>query len=77
MPRQALHPADYPFFDYGRLTFSLCIVAAEGDPAAGGIVEQCREIYARIGKLLASGGSGLDAVVKTTEFVTPAVREAA
>lgn len=32
MPRQALHPADYPFFD---------------------------------------------AVVKTTEFVTPAVREAA
>lgn len=47
-------------------------LAAEGDPAAGGIVEQCREIYARIGKLLAEGGSGLDAVVKTTDFVTPA-----
>lgn len=47
-------------------------LTAEGDPAAGGVAEQCRGIYARIGKLLAEGGSGLDAVVKTTEFVTPA-----
>src|SRR3989304_771030 len=39
MPRQALHPAEYPFFDYGRLTFSLGIVAGgstwlSGSPAA-------------------------------------------
>ena len=30
MPKQALHPADYPFFDYSRLTFSLGIVAGGG-----------------------------------------------
>ena len=29
MPRLALEPADYPFFDYRRFTFSLGIVAGE------------------------------------------------
>lgn len=47
-------------------------VSAEGDRAAGDVVGQCREIYARIGRLLAAAGSGLGEVVKTTEFVTPA-----
>src|SRR5512147_2312015 len=30
MPRLALEPAEYPFFDYRRLTFSLAIAAADG-----------------------------------------------
>ena len=51
---------------------NVLFVSAEGDPAAGDIVGQCREVYARIGTLLAAAGAGLDAVVKTTEFVTPA-----
>ena len=49
---------------------NVLFVTATGDPAAGDVVGQCREIYARIGTLLAAGGAGLDAVVKTTEFVT-------
>ncbi len=51
---------------------NVLFVTAAGDPAAGDIVGQCREIYARIGTLLAAAGAGLDTVVKTTEFVTPA-----
>jgi enamine deaminase RidA (YjgF/YER057c/UK114 family) len=47
-------------------------IAAEGDPAAGGVEDQCREIYARIGQQLTAMGSSLDQVVKTTEYVTPA-----
>jgi len=46
-------------------------VTAVGDPAAGDVAGQCREIYARLGKRLAACGAGLDMVVKTTEFVTP------
>lgn len=48
------------------------ILSAEGDPGVGGVEAQCREIYARIGRQLEAAGSSLDAVVKTTEFVTPA-----
>jgi enamine deaminase RidA (YjgF/YER057c/UK114 family) len=44
---------------------------AVGDPAAGDVVGQCREIYARLGHQLVACGAGLDGVVKTTEFVTP------
>ena len=44
---------------------------AMGDPAAGDVAGQCREIYARLGHQLAACGAGLDMVVKTTEFVTP------
>jgi enamine deaminase RidA (YjgF/YER057c/UK114 family) len=45
---------------------------AYGDPAEGGIVEQCREAYAQIARALHEMGTGQDAVVKTTEFITPA-----
>ena len=51
---------------------NVLFVTATGDPAAGDVVGQCREIYARVGTLLAAFGAGLDAVVKTTEFVTSA-----
>jgi enamine deaminase RidA (YjgF/YER057c/UK114 family) len=44
---------------------------AMGDPAAGDVAGQCKEIYARLGHQLAASGAGLDMVVKTTEFVTP------
>jgi enamine deaminase RidA (YjgF/YER057c/UK114 family) len=44
---------------------------AVGDPAAGDVAGQCRELYGRLGNQLAACGAGLDMVVKTTEFVTP------
>lgn len=47
-------------------------VAAEGDPTAGDVVAQCREIYRRLEQRLIEAGAGLDTVVKTTEFVTAA-----
>jgi enamine deaminase RidA (YjgF/YER057c/UK114 family) len=46
-------------------------VAAEG-PAGRDIVTQCRDAYARIAALLKEAGTSLAAVVKTTEFITPA-----
>ena len=46
-------------------------VTVEGDPAAGDVVGQTREAYARIARTLENSGSSLDAVVKTTEFVVP------
>lgn len=49
----------------------ICL-SAEGNPAVGGVEQQCREIYERLGKQLQSMGSSLQSVVKTTEFVTPA-----
>ena len=55
----------------GREAGRVVSVAAEGDPSAGGVVAQCREVYGRIGKLLTAAGVGLDAVVKTTELVVP------
>jgi enamine deaminase RidA (YjgF/YER057c/UK114 family) len=48
------------------------VMSAYGEPGAGDVVGQCRKIYADFAKRLAQAGSGLDAVVKTTEFVTPA-----
>ena len=33
---------------------------------------QCRDVYARLREQLAAAGSGLEWVVKTTEYVTPA-----
>lgn len=50
----------------------VAFLAAEGDPAAGDIVGQCREVYARLARRIAAMGADPDAVVKTTEFVTPA-----
>lgn len=51
---------------------AVAFLAAEGDPAAGDVVGQCREVYARLAQRIAAMGADLDAVVKTTEFVTPA-----
>jgi enamine deaminase RidA (YjgF/YER057c/UK114 family) len=48
------------------------VMSAYGEPSAGDVVGQCRKIYADLTQRLAQAGSGLDAVVKTTEFVTPA-----
>jgi enamine deaminase RidA (YjgF/YER057c/UK114 family) len=48
----------------------IVFATAVGDPAAGDVVGQCREIYARLGRELAARGASLDTVVKTTEFVT-------
>jgi len=50
----------------------VAFLAAEGDPAAGDVVGQCREVYARLAQRIAAMGADLDAVVKTTEFVTQA-----
>jgi enamine deaminase RidA (YjgF/YER057c/UK114 family) len=49
----------------------LVFASAMGDPGAGGVADQCRDLYVRLGKQLAAKGAGLDTVVKTTEFVTP------
>lgn len=46
--------------------------SAEGDPAAGDVVGQCREVYDRLAGELKQAGANLDAVVKTTEFIPPA-----
>lgn len=47
-------------------------VSAEGDPARDGIVNQCRDLYARLGEKLDRAGASLGSVVKTTEFIVPA-----
>lgn len=47
-------------------------MSAEADPSKDGIVNQCRDLYARLGAELAQAGACLGSVVKTTEFVTPA-----
>lgn len=47
------------------------LAAAYGDPAAGGIAEQCRDAYARIANSLKAAGSDFGSIVKTTEFITP------
>jgi enamine deaminase RidA (YjgF/YER057c/UK114 family) len=54
-----------------RRSDRLLVMSAYGDPAAGDVVEQCRQIYADLARRLGPAGSGVDAVVKTTEFVTP------
>jgi enamine deaminase RidA (YjgF/YER057c/UK114 family) len=50
---------------------NVLFVSAVGDPAAGGVAAQCRDIYARLGDQLTAKGISHDNVVKTTEFVTP------
>ncbi|MBM3526890.1 MAG: RidA family protein [Alphaproteobacteria bacterium] len=47
-------------------------VSAEGDPAKEGIVNQCRDLYARLTEKLAQAGASPGSVVKTTEFIVPA-----
>jgi enamine deaminase RidA (YjgF/YER057c/UK114 family) len=46
-------------------------VSAEADPSIDGTVNQCRELYARLGSKLAAAGSSAASVVKTTEFIIP------
>jgi enamine deaminase RidA (YjgF/YER057c/UK114 family) len=48
----------------------IVMVSMLGDPAAGGIAEQCRQAYTKLAHALEKAGSGLDKVVKTTEFIT-------
>ena len=47
-------------------------ISAEADPAKEGIVNQCRDLYARLGARLAEVGANFSSVVKTTEFIIPA-----
>lgn len=47
-------------------------VSAEADPSIEGIVNQCRELYARLDSKLAAAGASAASIVKTTEFITPA-----
>ncbi len=47
-------------------------VSAEADPAKDGIVNQCRDLYGRLGAKLSEAGASLNSVVKTTEFIVPA-----
>lgn len=47
-------------------------VSAEADPSKDGIVNQCRDLYARLGEKLDRAGASLGSVVKTTEFIVPA-----
>ena len=49
----------------------MVLTSAQGNPAAGSIVEQCREAYAQITRSLNDTGISLEAVVKTTEYITP------
>ncbi|HYC47418.1 MAG TPA: RidA family protein [Burkholderiales bacterium] len=55
-----------------RRSDRILVMSAYGEATAGGVVEQCRAIYSDLAERLARAGSGLGAVVKTTEFVTSA-----
>lgn len=46
-------------------------VCEMGDPSVDGIVAQCRDALARLEAKLVAAGSGLDRVIKTTEFIAP------
>lgn len=54
--------------DARRLLFA----SAEGDSAQDGVVQQCRDVYARLHERLVQSGAGIDTVVTTTEFIVPA-----
>ena len=47
-------------------------VWVEADASKQGVVDQCRDVYSRLGIMLKQAGAGFDAVVKTTEFIVPA-----
>lgn len=50
----------------------IACISAEADPAKQGVVDQCRDLYARLGAKLAEAGASFGSVVKTTEFIVPA-----
>jgi enamine deaminase RidA (YjgF/YER057c/UK114 family) len=47
-------------------------VSAEADPLKDGIVNQCRDLYARLDAKLQAVGASAASIVKTTEFIIPA-----
>ncbi len=47
-------------------------VSAEADPSKDGIVQQCRDLYARLAEKLSAAGATPASIVKTTEFIVPA-----
>jgi hypothetical protein len=55
-----------------RAASPITFVSALADPSKSGIVEQCRDLYARLGVKLAEAGASFDSVVKTAEFIVPA-----
>jgi enamine deaminase RidA (YjgF/YER057c/UK114 family) len=46
-------------------------VSAEADPTIDGIINQCRELYARLEPKLSAAGGSAASIVKTTEFIIP------
>lgn len=50
----------------------VAFISAEADPAKVGVVDQCRDLYARLGAKLAGMGASSASIVKTTEFIVPA-----
>lgn len=86
-PRQAINPG-WPHYDRvtfvpavraGRVLFLSGQGAANEETGAvehpGDVIAQTRYVYSKIGKVLAAAGAGLDALVKTVEFITPAALE--
>lgn len=53
-------------------TGGIHFVWAQADTSKQGVVDQCRDIYSRLGTMLKQAGAGFDAVVKTTEFIVSA-----
>ena len=51
---------------------SVVCVSMEADPGKEGVVEQCSDLYARLGAKLREAGASFASVVKTTEYIVPA-----
>jgi enamine deaminase RidA (YjgF/YER057c/UK114 family) len=88
MTTTAIKPADFPWFDYSRYSFSLGLKSASGtylsghtgseyDPAEkrivvrGGMGDQVRTAYAKIGAILEAAGLGYGDVVRVVEYLRP------
>lgn len=84
----ALKPAQFPWFDYSRYSFSLGVqagprvylsghTASEYDTGAGkivvkgGMAEQVRTAYAKIGAILEAAGMTFADVVRVVEYLRP------
>jgi enamine deaminase RidA (YjgF/YER057c/UK114 family) len=84
----AIKPAQFPWFDYSRYSFSLGLKTATGaylsghtaseyDPGAkrivvrGGMTDQVRTAYAKIGAILEGAGLGYKDVTRIVEYVRP------
>lgn len=88
MTTTAIKPADFPWFDYSRYSFSLGLKSASGaylsghtgsqyDPAEkrivvrGGMGDQVRTAYAKIGAILEAAELGYGDVVRIVEYLRP------